>query len=82
MYFKETVLLVAPVAQVLRSLLGLSFTLTMLFRGAKVAKPFSKICKPFARPATLANPMYIRANKSFQRTIKKLRFLPPAEFAR
>jgi hypothetical protein len=64
MFFNVTALLVAPVAQVLRSLLGLIFTLTTSSLGAKVAKPFWKICKPFARPAILENPMCTLANNS------------------
>ena len=64
MCFNVTALLVVRVGQVLRAISALSFTLITLSRGARTAKPFWKICKPFARYATLVNPTCIWANKS------------------
>ena len=67
-----TALFVVPVVQARRSILALIFTLIILSRGAKGAKPLWKIYKPFARYAILANPMYIRANKLFPLTVGTL----------
>ena len=59
MCFNETALLVVRVGQVLRAISALNFTLITLSRGARTAKPFWKICKPFARYAILVNPTCI-----------------------